>query len=185
MMENKPCFFRRFEKKAIFGILEVEYATDRQNAAENHVGDNGFCSKSAVQNIENLDFFAAFESFHFQLHHISEWAKSDRISPIWLKMKSELGLRFFRFLENIKNLSDMSMDLAGIWKMSRKRSIFFPATIDFLKLSKIIFYRFWANASPKKNCMTFSAQKPRKLQPERSFEFRLSMCAIRYQFEVR
>ena len=73
-----------------------------------------------------------------------------------------------------KNLSDMRMDLVGICKMSGKWSIFFPVTIHFLKLPKIIFYRFWANVSPTENSMTFSDQKQQKRTLESSFEFPLS-----------
>ena len=117
MIELKQCIFRRSEKKTILGILDAEYAPDRKNDAEIQLGDNGFCSDSEVRNAENLDFFAFFESFHFELHLASIWAKSDRNSLIWPKMKSGLGLRFFRFLENEKNLGDMRMDLAGTWKV--------------------------------------------------------------------
>jgi len=42
--------------------LVAEYAADRENAAENQVGGNGFCSKSVVQNVEKLDFSKSFES---------------------------------------------------------------------------------------------------------------------------
>ena len=105
--------------------MGAEYAADRENAAEILMGDNGFCSKSGVQNVGNLDFSNSFESVEFQLHHTSEWVNSDRISKIWFILKSELGLRFFRFLENEKNLGDMRMDLVGICKMSGKNPFFF------------------------------------------------------------
>ena len=74
--------FREVGKKSIFDILDVEYASDRKNAAENLAGDNGFWSKFGAQNVENLDFLSSFENFHIQLHHISEWAKSDKNSKI-------------------------------------------------------------------------------------------------------
>ena len=89
MMELKQCFFERWEKKSIFDILDVEYAPHRKNAAENLAGDNGFWSKFGAQNVENLDFLSSFENFHIQLHHISEWAKSDKNSKIWLILRSE------------------------------------------------------------------------------------------------
>ena len=69
--------------------MDAEYALDRENGAQILMGDNGFCSIYEVQNVENLDFSQFFESFHFQLHHIPEWAKSDRISKIWSILKSE------------------------------------------------------------------------------------------------
>ena len=57
-------------------------------------------------------------------------------------MKSELGLRFLRFLENEKNLGDMRMDLPGIGKLAKKKSNFSYAQIDSLKSSEIDFYHF-------------------------------------------
>ena len=36
----------------------------------------------------------------------------------------------------------MRMDLAGIWKMSRKELIFFSGRKHFLNFPKLIFYRF-------------------------------------------
>ena len=102
MIELNICFFGRSEKKTIFGNMDAEYAPDRENGAQILMGDYGFCSISDAQNVENLNFFQFFESFHFQLKHIPEWAKSDRNSLIWLNLKSELGLRFFRFLEDEK-----------------------------------------------------------------------------------
>ena len=47
-------------------------------------------------------FFAFFESLDFQLHHTPKSAKSDTNSKIWLKLKSERGLRFFIFFEDEK-----------------------------------------------------------------------------------
>ena len=89
MMRLNSCVFWQSEQKTIFGISDTEYAPDRENAAEILMGDNGFCSKSEVRNVKNLNFLRAFESFHFQLHHTSKWANSDRNSLMWLKMKSE------------------------------------------------------------------------------------------------
>ena len=97
--------------------MGAEYAADRETAAEILMGVNDFCSKSGVQDAGNLDFSKSFENVEFQLHHTSEWANSDRISKIWFILRSELGLTFFRFLENEKNLGDMRMDLVGIWKV--------------------------------------------------------------------
>ena len=82
--------------------MGTEYAPDRENAAEIPTGDYGFCRLSNAQNGGKLDFFAFFESFHFQLKHIPEWAKSDRNSLTWLKLKSERGLRFFILSEDEK-----------------------------------------------------------------------------------
>ena len=145
-----PCFFRRFEKKAIFGTLEVEYAPDRKNAAENQVGDNGFCSKSGVQNIEKLYFFAAFENFHFQLHHISEWAKSDRISKIWVNLKSELGFRFFRFLEDEKKSERYAHGFGRHMQNVGKFSNFFPCHNRLPKAPKTHFLSFLGRSTTTK-----------------------------------
>ena len=82
--------------------MDAEYAPDRENGAQILMGDYGFCSISDAQNVENLNFFQFFESFHFQLKHIPEWAKSDRNSLIWLKLNSERGLRFFILSEDEK-----------------------------------------------------------------------------------
>ena len=81
-----------------------------------------------------------------------------------------------------KNLGDMRMDLAGIWKMSRKNLIFFRAQIHFLKLPKLIFYRFWAKISATENSMTFSGQKQQKSTLESSFEFPLSIWLVKKIF---
>ena len=97
--------------------MAVEYAPLPKNGPKIFLGENRFWSKSGAQNAQNLDFSKIFESCHFQLHHTPEWAKSDRNSLMWLILKSELGLRFFRFFENKKNLGNMRMDLAGTWKM--------------------------------------------------------------------
>ena len=59
MMHANAWIFENFWKNEISG---AEYAADRENAAENQVGDNGFCSKSVVQNVEKLDFSKSFES---------------------------------------------------------------------------------------------------------------------------
>ena len=65
--------FEIFWKNEISGDLGAEdYAADHENAAEILMGDNGFCSKSGVQNVGNLDFSNSFESVEFQLHHTSE-----------------------------------------------------------------------------------------------------------------
>jgi hypothetical protein len=88
-MEVKLCIFRRSGKKTITAISDTEYATDRENAAEIPMGDNGIWRLSDVQNGGNLNFFAFFESCHFQLKHIPEWANSDRISLIWSILNSE------------------------------------------------------------------------------------------------
>ena len=103
MMKLNSCIFWQSEQKTIFGNSNTEYAPDRENAAEILIGDNGFCSKSWVQNVENLNFLRAFESFHFQLKHISKWAKSERNLLIWFNLKSELGFIFFIFFEDEKN----------------------------------------------------------------------------------
>ena len=102
MTKLNICFFEQSKKKTIFAISDTEYAPDRENGAEILMGDYGFCSISDAQNAENLNFPQFFESFHFQLKQIPEWAKSDRNSLIWFNLKSELGLRFFRFLEDEK-----------------------------------------------------------------------------------
>ena len=141
MIRVSSWVFDFFWKNEISGDLGAE------NAADILMGDYGFCSKSGVQNVGNLDFSNSLESVEFQLHHISEWANSERISKIWFILKSELGLRFFRFLENEKNLGDMRMDLAGTWKMSRKKLIFFSVRKHFLNFPKLIFYRFPTNLS--------------------------------------
>ena len=73
-----------------------------------------------------------------------------------------------------KILGDMRMDLAGICKMSGNCSSFFPVTMHFLKLPKLIFYRFWAKISPTEKNMTFSGQKVLKTSLESGFEFPLS-----------
>jgi len=80
-----------------------------------------------------------------------------------------------------KILGDMRMDLAGICKMSGNCSSFFPVTMHFLKLPKLIFYRFWAKISPTENSMTFSGQKVLKTSLESGFEFPL---AIYYYKEI-
>ena len=74
-------------------------------------------------------------------------------------MKSELGLRFLRFLENEKNLGDMRMDLAGIGKVAKKKSNFSHATIHFLKSPEIDFYHFLTIPSHKINCRKILLKK--------------------------
>ena len=127
--------------------MAVEYAPLPKNGPKIFLGENRFWSKSGAQNAQNLDFSKIFESCHFQLHHTPEWAKSDRNSLMWLNLKSELVLRFFRFFENEKNLGDMRMDLVGICKMSGKKPIFFRAKIDLLKSPEINFYHFLTTLS--------------------------------------
>ena len=82
--------------------MAVEYAPQPKNGPKIFLGENGFWSKSEVHNSKNLDFFAFFESLDFQLHHTPKSAKSDTNSKIWLKLKSERGLRFFIFFEDEK-----------------------------------------------------------------------------------
>ena len=174
MIHMNVCIFEFFSKMEISSHMAVEYAPQPKKGQKIFLGENGFCSKSAAHNAEKLDFFAFFESFHFQLHHTAKWAKSDRNSLIWFKLKSERWFWFFIFFKMKKNLGDMRMDLAGTSKMSRKNLFFFRAQIHFLKLPKLIFYRFWAKISATENSMTFSAQKQQKLTLESSFEFPLS-----------
>ena len=69
--------------------MDAEYAPDRENGAQILMGDYGFCSISDAQNVENLDFLTSFENLYIQLHHISEWAKSDKNSKIWRILRSE------------------------------------------------------------------------------------------------
>ena len=101
MIELNICFFERSEKKTIFGNMDAEYALDRENGAQILMGDNGFCSIYEVQNVENLDFSKIFESFHFQLHHTPEWANSDRISLMWLILRSERSFEIFEIFEKL------------------------------------------------------------------------------------
>ena len=120
--------------------MEVEYAPQPKNGPKIFLGENRFWSKSGAQNAQNLDFSKIFEICHFQLHHTSGWAKSNRNSLVWLKLRSELGLRFLRF-PGMKNfLGAMRLDLAGTWKMSEKSQFVFHAKINLLKCAEIIFY---------------------------------------------
>ena len=128
-MKLNSCIFWKSEQKTIFGISDTEYAPDRENAAEILMGDNGFCcSKSEVRNVKNLNFLRAFESFHFQLKHISEWANSDRNSLIWFNLKSELGFRFFTFFEDEKNFGRYAHGFGRhMENVEKKINFFFPA----------------------------------------------------------
>ena len=128
--------------------MAVEYAPQPKNGPKIFLRENRFWSKSGAQNAQNLDFSKIFESCHFQLHHTPEWAKSDRNSLMWLKLRSELGLRFLRFLGMKNFLGAMRLDLAGTWKMSEKKSIFFHAKINFLKFPKIVFWHFLTILTP-------------------------------------
>ena len=108
MMELKQSIFGRSGKKTISAISDTEFAADRENAAEIPMGDYGFWSLSDAQNGENLNFFPFFESFHFQLKHISEWVKSDRISLMWSILKSERSFEIFEiFQKSIIPMPDM------------------------------------------------------------------------------
>ena len=83
------CIFGIFWKIEISGYMEAEYVGWPKNAPKIFLGDNRFCSIYEPQNVENHHFREVFESFEFQLLRISIWAKSDRISKIWLFLKSE------------------------------------------------------------------------------------------------
>ena len=116
----------------IFGILGTEYAPDRENAAEIPMDNYGFCSLSDAQNGENLDFFAFFESFHFQLKHISEWAKSDRISLMWSILKSERSFEIFEIFEkSITPMPDMLKIDAHMENVKKIKKFFFPPDNSF------------------------------------------------------
>ena len=124
--------FSAKRKKTIFGILGTEYAPDRDNAAEIPMSDYGFCRLSDAQNGENLDFFAFFESFHFQLKHISEWAKSDRISLMWSILKSERSFEIFEISDkSIIPMPDMLKIDAHMENVKKIENFLFPPDNSF------------------------------------------------------
>ena len=96
MMELKMEPFESRKKIKIFDILEPVFA------AETIIAHLILCGILVISNIFDLqnaeNRFLLKSPGKAWLHHISEWAKSDRISLIWLKIKSELGLRFFRLI---------------------------------------------------------------------------------------
>ena len=78
MIELKQCFFQGNGKNDF-----QHFGPNMRQIAEIPMSDNGFCgSLSDAKKIENLNFFAFFESFHSQFHLTPEWAKSDRNSLI-------------------------------------------------------------------------------------------------------
>ena len=148
-----------------------------------------------IQNRSQVSFFTVFglkKSCYFLLRlHLpkndKEWFLGGLGSLFWPKTKLNIFPTFCicrpnpcaycsDFFSSSRNLSDMRMDLVGKCKMSGKWSIFCLARINFLKLPKLIFYRFWGKIRPSENCMTFSGQKVLKTSLESDFEFPLSIC---------
>ena len=125
MIKLNGWIFRRIKKKAIFGISDTEYAPDRKNAAEIHMGDNPFCSLSDVQNVGNLNFLAFFEKPIIGAHHTSIWANSDRNSLMWSILPSE---RSFEIFEELIILDpDMPKIHAHMKNVKKIEKLFFAA----------------------------------------------------------
>jgi len=62
------------------------------------------CSIFSDQNARNLIFPKVFENSSVGVHHTSKWAKSDRISLMWLKLKFEHSQQKQHFLSHFKQL---------------------------------------------------------------------------------
>ena len=89
------------------------------------MGDYGFWRKSDVQNNKNPNFSAIFESCQIQLHHISEWAKSDTNSLMWSILRSERSFEIFKIFEKSIMAKSAMPRFRDHMKMSRKMKNFF------------------------------------------------------------
>ena len=168
MMRINSWVFEFFWKNEISSHMAVEYAPQPKNEPKIFLGENCFWSKSAAQNAENLDFFAFFESFHFQLHHTPKWAKSDRNSLIWFKLKSERWFWFFIFFEDEKKSGRYAHGFGRHIKNVAKKFIFFSCPNTLPKAPKTHFLSFLGkNKSNRKWHDFFSLKTAKNLTWER------------------
>ena len=102
MMKLNLATFENREKNRIFVILDFRFTS------EAIIAHGNFCSIFAIwrlfstQNAQNRFFSILLRNTKFQLHHISKWAKSDRNSVIWLKMKSGCSSRKQHFFSHFE-----------------------------------------------------------------------------------
>ena len=103
MMELKMEAFESCEKIKIFDILDCRFAAEAIIAHMIFCGILAISSIFDLQNAENRFLLKSPEKAWFVLHHTSIWAKSDRNSLIWLKMKSERSLQKQHFFSHFKH----------------------------------------------------------------------------------
>ena len=97
--------FETFENRGkigIFAILDLRFPSEAIIAHGNFCGIFAIWRLFSTQNARNRFFFVSPENTKFHLDHISKWAKSDRNSLIWLKMKSERSSRKQHFFSHFE-----------------------------------------------------------------------------------
>ena len=107
--------FESREKIKFFDILDPRFAAEAIIAHLIFCGIFAIRSIFDLQSAENRFLLKSPKKAWFHLHHTSKWAKSDRNSLSWLKMKSERSLQKQHFFSHFKDFQ---------LKMRSKSSIF-------------------------------------------------------------
>ena len=94
--------FESVKKIKIFDILDFRFAAGAIIAYQNFCGIFAIWRIFSAQNAENRFFSASPKNALFQLHHISKWANSDRISLMWSILKSERSSQKQHFFSHFK-----------------------------------------------------------------------------------
>ena len=102
MMKLKMETFEKREKIEISCILGRRFASEAIFAQENFLPIFGIWSIFDRHMTRNLHFRKEFENTNIHVNHTSKWAKSDRNSLIWLKIKSERSSRKQHFFSHFE-----------------------------------------------------------------------------------